>query len=99
MSKLVGTKSPARRFWIASRSKRQRGPRGHDAGKKANGRKRHILVDTIDLLLSVVVHVASIQDQDGAKQVFSKVKDHLPRLRLIWAGGGYAGKLADWANG
>lgn len=42
--------------------------RGYDAGKKIKGRKRHILVDTLGLLLSIAVHSASIQDRDGAKQ-------------------------------
>jgi putative transposase len=45
------------------------GVRGYDAGKKVKGRKRHILVDTMGLLLMVVVHTADIQDRDGAKQV------------------------------
>lgn len=46
----------------------------------------------------VVVHAASIQDRDGAKLVLDKVKDRLPRLRLIWADGGYAGQLVDWVK-
>ena len=66
------------------------------AGKKVNGRKRHILVDTMGLLLIVLVHAANIQDRDGAKLLFSKVKCCFSRLRLIWADGGYAGKLVDW---
>lgn len=61
-----------------------------------NGRKRHILVDTIGLILGVVVHAASVQDRDGAKLLFDKVKGSFPRLRLVWADGGYAGKLIDW---
>lgn len=76
----------------------QGGERGFDAGKKVNGRKRHILVDTIGLLLMVVVHQASIQDRDGAKLVLEKVKGLFPRLKLIWADGGYAGKLVDWVK-
>ena len=62
-----------------------------------NGRKRHIVVDTIGLLLAVVVHPADIQDRDGAKLVLAKLKGHFPRLKLIWADGGYAGQLVDWA--
>ena len=50
------------------------GVRGYDAGKKVNGRKRHILVDTLGLILMAVVHKASIQDCDGAKSVLEKVK-------------------------
>ena len=74
------------------------GVRGYDAGKKVKGRKRHILVDTMGLLLMVVVHTADIQDRDGAKQVLEKVKATLSRLILIWADGGYAGQLVDWVK-
>jgi len=63
-----------------------------------NGRKRHILVETLGLLLTVVVHRANIQDRDGAKLVFRKMKKWLPRLKLIWADGGYAGKLIAWTQ-
>lgn len=76
----------------------QGGPHGYDAGKKVNGRKRHVLVDTMGLLLAVVVHTADIQDRDGAKLLLEKVKDRLPRLQLIWADGGYAGQLVTWVT-
>jgi len=76
----------------------QGGERGYDAGKKVSGRKRHILVDTIGLLLLVVVHQASVQDRDGAKLVLAKVKDQFPRLKLVWADGGYAGQLIEWVK-
>lgn len=72
------------------------GPRGYDAGKKINGRKRHLVVDTIGLVLAIVVHEANIQDRDGAKIVLQRLKGRFPRLSLIWADGGYAGKLIDW---
>lgn len=71
---------------------RQPGERGYDAGKKVLGRKRHLLVDTMGLILIAVVHSAGLQDRDGARLVF----DHLWRfgwLRKIWADGAYAGKL------
>ncbi len=74
------------------------GVRGYDAGKKVKGRKRHILVDTMGLLLMVVVHTANIQDRDGARQVLEKVKGTLSCLLLIWADGGYAGQLVDWVK-
>lgn len=74
------------------------GVRGYDAGKKIKGRKRHILVDTIGLLLMVVVHAANIQDRDGAKLVLTRIEGRFPRLQLIWADGGYAGKLVDWVK-
>jgi putative transposase len=72
---------------------------GYDAGKKVTGRKRHLLVDTMGLVLAVVVPGAGIQDRDGAKAVFDRIKnDHPERLRLIWADGGYAGKLIEWVK-
>lgn len=72
------------------------GERGFDAGKKINGRKRHILVDTLGLLLAVKVHAADIQDRDGAKLLLKMCRNRFPRLFLIWADGGYRGKLIQW---
>lgn len=72
--------------------------RGYDAGKNVNGRKRHVLVDTIGLLLVVVVHAASIQDRDGAKLVLERLRHRFSRLRLIWADGGYSGALVEWVR-
>src|SRR5262249_43828132 len=69
---------------------------GSDAGSKVKGSKRHLVVDTLGLLLCVVVHPASIQDRDGAQLVLSKARGRFPQLRLIWADGGYAGKLIAW---
>jgi len=69
---------------------------GFDAGKKIKGRKRHILVDTLGFLLIVKVLTADIQDRDGAKQLLSAIKNQMPRLYLIWADGGYRGKLIKW---
>ena len=63
-----------------------------------NGRKRHLVVDTLGLILMVVVHAADIQDRDGAKLVFRKLRGLYPRLKRIWADGGYAGKLIDWTK-
>ena len=74
------------------------GARGYDAGKKINGRKRHIVVDTLGLVLAVVVHAANIQDRDGAKLVLALLKGRFSRLKLIWADGGYAGQLIEWAR-
>jgi putative transposase len=73
-------------------------PGGTTREKKINGIKRHILVDTLGLVLAVVVHSAQIQDRDGAKLVFAraKLKGPWPRLRRVWADGGYAGKLIAW---
>ena len=62
------------------------------------GRKRHVVVDTLGLLLAVVVHAANLQDRDGAKLVLAKLHGRFERLRLIWADGGYAGALLEWAQ-
>ena len=61
------------------------------------GRKRHIVVDTQGLLLTVKVHPAGIQDRDGAKLVLQRLLGRFPRLERIWADGAYAGKLVQWA--
>jgi putative transposase len=53
-------------------------------------------VDTLGLILAVVVHSAGIQDRAGAKLVFEELKGAFPRLRLIWADGGYSGRLVAW---
>ncbi len=74
------------------------GVRGYDAGKRVKGRKRHLIVDTLGLLLLVVVHSAAVQDRDGAKLVLGRLGGRFPRLRLLWADGGYAGKLVDWVR-
>ncbi|MDQ1275151.1 MAG: hypothetical protein QG610_724 [Euryarchaeota archaeon] len=74
------------------------GLRGYDAGKKIKGRKRHILVDKIGLLLIIAVHTANIQDRDGAKLVLEQVKGTFSRLQLIWADADYSGKLVDWTK-
>ena len=73
------------------------GPRGHDAGKKVNGRKRHLLVDTLGLLLVLVVHTADIQDRDGPALVCRRLRRRCPWLRLIFADGGYRGETAACA--
>jgi len=75
---------------------RKRGVRGYDGGKRIRGRKRHIVVDVLGLLLVVIVHSAGIQDRDGAKEVLRTLVTRFPGLELIWADGGYAGKLVTW---
>src|SRR5512138_3192488 len=58
---------------------------GYDAGKQVKGRKRHILVDTLGLLLMVIVSSASLSDRDGAVQLFNATDGALPRLKRVWA--------------
>jgi putative transposase len=75
------------------------GERGYDAGKKINGRKRHIVVDTVGNLLEVVVHAAGIQDYHGAKPVLLKLTETVSTLKKIWADGIYKkGGLVDWVR-
>jgi len=74
----------------------QGGIRGYDGNKKIVGRKRHIVVDVLGLLLCVVVHSAGIQDRAAAKDVFYQALVACPTLQLFWADGGYTGKLVDW---
>ena len=62
---------------------------GYDAGKKVKGRKRHIIVDTLGLIMSLVIHTADIQDQEGAKSVFQALGDRFRRLRVIFADSAY----------
>lgn len=71
---------------------------GYDAGKKIEGRKRHVLVDTLGLLLAVMVTPASVQDRDGAQSLLAKVIGWFSRLQVIWADAGYAGQLVAWVK-
>jgi transposase len=72
--------------------------RGYDAGKKTNGRKRHIAVDTLGLLLTVLITAAGIQDRDAARPLLWNLKRAFPSVKLAWADGGYAGQLVTWAK-
>lgn len=69
---------------------------GYDAGKKIEGRKRHVVVDTLGLLLLVMVGPANVQDRDGARPLLQAVLPRCGGLRKIWADGGYAGALVEW---
>jgi len=80
------------------------GIRGYDAGKKIKGRKRHIVVDTLGLLIGLLVHGAGIQDRDGAPELLGSIRHAFPWLRHIFADGAYAGpklhaaleQIGDW---
>lgn len=71
--------------------------RGYDAGKRVNGTKRHIAVDTLGLLLAVVVTAASVQDRDGAMPLLERLCRTCLRIALVWADSAYAGRLVGWA--
>jgi transposase len=72
--------------------------RGFDGGKKINGRKRHIAVDTLGLVLTVIVTAASVQDRDGAFRLLALLRERFSTIALVWADGGYAGRLVGWAH-
>jgi transposase len=67
------------------------GPRGFDAGKKIKGRKRHILTGMLGNLVGLVIHAADVQDRDSAPAVLKAIRARYPRLRHVFADGGYAG--------
>jgi len=71
--------------------------RGYDAGKKVNGRKRHIVVDTTGLLLVILVTSAAVQDRDAARLLLAGLRACFPTVSRIWADGSYAGRLVEWA--
>jgi putative transposase len=72
---------------------------GYDAGKKINGRKRHLLVDTLGLVLGAVVTPANCPERDGGQQVLECVGDWFTRWRKLWVDGGYTGdNFAQWVR-
>ena len=76
------------------RSSENGGPHGFDAGKKVKGRKRHLVTDTLGLLLAVVIHSADIQDRDGAARAFAPAKQKYPSIQTVWVDAGYGGQCA-----
>jgi len=72
---------------------------GYDGGKKTKGRKRHIVVDTLGLVMIIVIHAANIHDSVGARQVMQSLKDkYLSGIVKIFADGGYMGELIEWVR-
>jgi transposase len=76
----------------------QAGERGYDAGKKIKGRKRHVAVDTLGLLLAVKITTASVQDRDAAQALIGGLVTLFRRIQVIWADGGYLGALVQWVK-
>jgi transposase len=82
------------------------GPRGYAAEKMVKGRKRHILTDTMGLLVGAIVHPANIQERDGAPPLLASVRNGFPWLRHVFADSAYAGDklkgalagLGNWTN-
>jgi putative transposase len=75
-----------------------RGQRGYDAGKRVNGRKRHIAVDTTGLLLVILITTGAVQDRDAARLLLFGLRTLFPTLTRVWADGGYTGRLVEWAT-
>lgn len=74
------------------------GIRGYDSGKHVKGRKRHLLVDTLGLVLAVVITAASVSDPAGARLLFKRLRGATKKLRRIWVDGTYRGKLLEWVS-
>jgi transposase len=72
---------------------------GYDAGEKTKGRKRNIATDCLGLLLVVTVTAASVRDRDGAHRLLALLRERFSTISLVWADGGYAGRLVVWAHG
>jgi putative transposase len=76
----------------------QAGERGYDAGKKISGRKRHVAVDCLGLILAVMITPAAVQDRDAARPLIKGLVSMYGRLQIIWADGGYLGALVTWVK-
>jgi putative transposase len=74
------------------------GERGYDKGKNIKGRKRHVLVDTLGLLMAVIVTAASVSDPAGARLLFARLGGACKKRRLIWVDGAYRGQLVEWVS-
>ena len=70
---------------------------GFDGGKKIKGRKRHVAVDSNGWLLAVLVTAASVQDRDAGHRLVALLRERFSTITLVWADGGYAGRLVAWA--
>jgi putative transposase len=82
----------------SNRSSPQSGEAGFDAGKKAKGRKRHLVVETLGVVLAVTVTAASVQDRDGAPAVTAQACDNPPALQKLWVDGAYAQPMASMSR-
>lgn len=76
----------------------QAGERGYDAGKKVSGRKRHLAVDSLGLILAMRITSAAVQDRHAAKGLIGLLTSMYQRVQIIWADGGYLGALVKWVK-
>jgi putative transposase len=76
----------------------QAGARGYDAAKKVVGRKRHLAVDSLGMILAIQITSAATQDRDAAKRLIQLLVTMYTRVQIIWADGGYLGALVQWVK-
>lgn len=76
----------------------QGGPRGYDGGKRVNGRKRHLLVDTLGLILKAVVQPADEPDGSGGIEVLELARKQIEKVQHLWADAAYRGQFVDWVQ-
>ena len=76
----------------------QAGERGYDAGKKISGRKRHVAVDCLGLILGIMITTGAVQDREAARGLIQALVNTFGRLQVIWADGGYLGALVQWVK-
>ncbi|WP_240103894.1 IS5 family transposase [Streptomyces sp. MUM 16J] len=72
--------------------------RGYDGGKKINGRRRRVITDTLGLLLVVMVTAANVTDRQAARTMLPELRARFRKITLVWADGGYRGRLVTWAR-
>jgi transposase len=72
--------------------------RGYDGGKKINGRRRHVITDSLGLLLMVWVTAADVTDRQAARAMLPVLRGRFRKITLLWADGGYTGCLVTWAK-
>ncbi len=76
----------------------QAGERGYDGAKKMVGRKRHVAVDCLGMILAIMITPADTQDRDAAKSLIKLLVDMYCRVQVLWADGGYLGALVQWVK-
>ncbi|MER8062595.1 MULTISPECIES: transposase [unclassified Streptomyces] len=71
---------------------------GYDGSKKINGRRRHVITDSIGLILMVLVTDANVTDRQAARVMMPCLRARFRKITLVWADGGYTGRLVTWAK-
>lgn len=94
---MVRTRSASARAEVSQATTRRENASRIADGKKVGGRKRHLVVDCLGLVLAVWVTAASVQDRDAAVPLLERLRKTYFSIRLVWADGGCAGRLVDWA--